>query len=81
MLALAGQNFLILYAVAAASLIKLSTKLSERVLGLCVLAIAGMLLTLQGPLLVYPIALIVVAISMSLTGFTRKQIEKRRKSV
>jgi amino acid efflux transporter len=61
MLRLAGQNFLILYGVAAGALIILARSSLERCLGVLVIAITLGLLALQGPMILYPALLIALA--------------------
>ena len=57
MLAIAGQNFLIIYALAAGALVVLAKASWERGLGLFVLALTALLLFENGEVLRYPIAL------------------------
>ncbi len=61
MLALAGQNFLILYGVAAAVLATLARTWVDRALALFVILVVAALLILQGPKLAYPIILFALA--------------------
>jgi amino acid efflux transporter len=61
MLGLAGQNFLILYGVAAGALIALAHSKFERWLGALVIAITLGLLALQGQMILYPAVLIGIA--------------------
>jgi amino acid efflux transporter len=61
MLALAGQNFLILYGLAGASLFMLAPTPFERILAVLVVAIVVAISLLQGPRLAYPGAMIVLA--------------------
>ena len=61
MIGVAGQNFLILYGLAAVSLFSLSSKLSVRLLAGFVIAIVIGFLSLQGFKLLYPIGLIGLA--------------------
>jgi amino acid efflux transporter len=61
MIALAGQNFLILYAVAAAALTLLTRSWIERALGIMVILFVFGLLVLQGQMTIYPIGLLVLA--------------------
>lgn len=57
MLALAGQNFLLLYGVAAAALVVLSHKLGERLLALVGGLLVALLLAVSGASLLYPFLL------------------------
>jgi len=66
MLGIAGQNFLILYGVAAGALLVLSKSPLHRGLALIVVALVLALLAIQGPKLAYPIALVAVASAASL---------------
>ncbi len=61
MLGMAGQNFLILYGLAAISLFILSKNRPARVLSVCVILLVGGFLALQGIKLLYPIGLVVLA--------------------
>ena len=61
MLTLAGQNFLILYGIAAGVLAMLARSWRDRMLAVSVLLIVGVLLMMQGAMLAYPIALFVAA--------------------
>ncbi|WP_395686012.1 APC family permease [Aestuariivirga sp.] len=66
MIALAGQNFLILYAVAAAALTLLARSWFERALGILVILIVVGLLVIQGQMTIYPIGLLVAAAAVEL---------------
>jgi amino acid efflux transporter len=61
MIGVAGQNFLILYGLAAVSLFLISTTLPIRLLAGVVIVVVGGFLSLQGIKLIYPIGLIIVA--------------------
>jgi amino acid efflux transporter len=61
LLGLAGQNFLILYGLAAAALVVLGRSGFDRALGTGVVALAGLLLALQGAMLLYPALLVAIA--------------------
>jgi amino acid efflux transporter len=61
MIGVAGQNFLILYGLAAVSLFLISSSLPVRVLAGIVITVVGGFLSLQGIKLLYPIGLIVLA--------------------
>jgi amino acid efflux transporter len=61
MLALAGQNFLILYGLAGASLLMLTPTPFERLLAVLVVAIVVAISLLQGLRLAYPVVIIVLA--------------------
>jgi amino acid efflux transporter len=68
MLARAGMNFLILYAIAAAALVVISSTLAHRVLGITViLIVAAMLVWAQNSVL-YPLALAILAVVASLAA-------------
>ena len=62
MLAIAAQNFLILYGITALSLGKLTTKLSEKILSFASLIIIAILLVAEGTSILYPTGLCVAAI-------------------
>ncbi|SDQ19943.1 amino acid permease [Pseudovibrio sp. Tun.PSC04-5.I4] len=62
MLAVAGQNFLILYGLASLSLLRLSKALPEKLLALTSIFIVGGILAYQGASLLYPVFLIVLGI-------------------
>ncbi len=66
MLALAGQNFLILYGIAAAVLAVLARHRRDRLLAVAVLAIVATLLVVQGAMLVYPAVLVALAIVLDI---------------
>ena len=72
MLALAWQNFLILYGLSAAALFVLSVKSRDRILSICVLAIVGVLLIIQGASLLYPALLVGAATAVEWMGRLRK---------
>ena len=61
MIGVAGQNFLILYGLAAVSLFLLSTSLPVRLLAGFVITVVIGFLSLQGIKLLYPIGLIGLA--------------------
>jgi amino acid efflux transporter len=71
LLSLAGQNFLILYGIAAAALVVLARSKFDRTLGVAVVAFTLMLLTIQGTLLLYPALLIGIAAGI---GFIRNKL-------
>ncbi len=60
MLAIAGQNFLILYAVTAVALFRLSNVTLERFLAATVIATVALLIVFQGINLGYPLSLAIV---------------------
>lgn len=62
MLALAGQNFIVLYGIGAASLMAVTLKASERLLAVVVVAIVVGLVVVQGTIAIYPAALITTAV-------------------
>lgn len=68
MIALAGQNFLILYAVAAAALTVLARSWMERALGAAVILFVAILLVLQGRMIVYPLGLVALAAAVELAN-------------
>lgn len=68
MLELAGQNFILLYAVAAGCLIKLSGKTLERLIAILSLAVVAVVLSFQGGVLWFPIGL--VALSALIWGIS-----------
>lgn len=72
LLALAGQNFLILCGIAAASLCVLGRHLGERIFAGTVTALVLVLLVTQGLHLVYPASLVMLATVVGLIGRTRK---------
>ncbi|MDI9408904.1 MAG: APC family permease [Candidatus Pacebacteria bacterium] len=61
MLSLAGQNFLILYAIAAFALYRLSQRLVHKLLSVLVIGIALTVLYFTGTVILYPILIIAVA--------------------
>ena len=61
MIGIAGQNFLILYGLAAVSLFLISSTLPVRMLAGVVIIVVGGFLSLQGLKLLYPIGLVVLA--------------------
>jgi len=61
MLAIAGQNFLILYGVTGLTLLKLSAGFGEKLLALVTIGIVFILLLVQGTSLFYPLCLIIAA--------------------
>ena len=61
MLAIAGQNFLVLYGIAAASLAALAKDWRDCALALVVFLIVSTLILAQGAIVMYPIALFMVA--------------------
>ncbi len=69
MLALAGQNLLILSGMAAGVLAVLARTWRDRTLGIAVLLIVGALLALQGARLAYPVALFGAAAAMEARRF------------
>ncbi|SLN19192.1 Inner membrane protein YjeH [Roseovarius albus] len=75
MLSLAGQNFIILFAVAAASLITLTSSLLEKIIGVVAVCTIAMLLIQQDTDLLYPALLSLVA------GFVWITQGKQRKPV
>ncbi|MBN9408770.1 MAG: APC family permease [Burkholderiales bacterium] len=58
MLALAGQNFLLLYGMAAAALLRLDERWAPRLLALLTLAVVGIVLVMAGVHLAYPAVLV-----------------------
>ena len=75
MLSLAGQNFLILYAIAAFALYKLSQRKVHKLLSIVVIGISGIVLYLTGKGLYYPILIVILA-----TIFHLNQKRKGKKS-
>lgn len=72
LLALAGQNFLILCGIAAASLCVLGRHMGERIFAGTVTALVMVLLVTQGLHLVYPASLVLLATVVGLIGRMRK---------
>lgn len=62
MLALAGQNFIVLYGIGAAALLAVTIRGSERILAVAVVCIVVGLVVAQGTIAIYPAALIVIAL-------------------
>lgn len=60
--ALAGQNFLLLYAVSAAALVALATRPLDWTIGLCALVVAIVAIALTGLHFIYPIALVLLGL-------------------
>ncbi|MBP7564785.1 MAG: APC family permease [Burkholderiaceae bacterium] len=58
MLGLAGQNFLLLYGMAAAALLRLDHRWAPRLLALLTLAVVGIVLSVAGVHLAYPAVLV-----------------------
>lgn len=73
MIALAGQNFLILYGLSAAVLYALAQTNFDRALAAVVVAIVGGLLAMQGLALAYPLLLVIGG-----TAFELLRIRRRR---
>jgi len=74
MLGLAGQNFLILYGLAAGALVMLARSKSERGLGVAVVVITLGLIALQGPMILYPALLVTIACSAQAIERARKPV-------
>lgn len=64
MLALAGQNFLVLYGIAAGAMLALSTSTGARILALLASALTLGLVAIQGAAAVYPAALLGLGIAL-----------------
>ena len=63
LLGAAGQNFLLLYAGASAALVRLSNRLSHKVLGWGCLVMVAAILAFRGPAtLLYPVLLVLLAL-------------------
>ena len=62
MLGLAGQNFIVLYGMAAAALIALTHSLAERILAISAMVLVGYLVARQGYFAGYPLLLSMLAI-------------------
>ncbi|RZL06979.1 MAG: APC family permease [Rubrivivax sp.] len=73
MLALAGQNFLLLYGVAAAALFVLDTRWRMRALALVALAITTAVLVVAGVHIGYPAALIAMALLLQYSARIGRQ--------
>ena len=73
MIGIAGQNFLILYGLAAVSLFVLAKKLPIRLLSASVVAVVVGLLSLQGLKLIYPIGLIGIAACIDFLSYSPTQ--------
>jgi amino acid efflux transporter len=69
MLSLAGQNFLILYGVAAAALLMLTRQLKMKLLAIFVLLLVLTLLFIAGVHTLYPVCLVLLA---SITHWMKK---------
>jgi amino acid efflux transporter len=68
MLALAGQNFLVLYGIAAIGLLRNARAWPEHALSLMVFAIVAGMVALQGPSALYPAALLLAGIALGSGG-------------
>lgn len=77
MLALAGQNFLILYGLASCALFRLSKSWGEKIIAATGAAIIGLLVILQGVAILYPLLILglafVVAIAKGRPDMERQQ--------
>ncbi|WP_372422571.1 APC family permease [Salinarimonas chemoclinalis] len=73
MLALAGQNFVVLFAVAAACLVVIADRLLERILGATAVVVVCALLALQGVALAYPAALALLAVAAAMLRGRRRR--------
>jgi len=79
LLATAGQNFLLLYAGAAAVLIRVPRRRAERALGIGCVAVVGALIVLRGPEgMAYPAALILAAAFVANNRCARAWDDARR---
>lgn len=78
LIGLAGQNFLILYGLTAAALFALSDRLSHRALSAAVIALCAVLLFMQTAALLYPLALVTVAVGAHIwEGRSRSHLKLR----
>jgi amino acid efflux transporter len=75
MLSLAGQNFVVLFGVAAAALAGMARALRERLLGLVVTLVVVAILVPQGLALAYPIALFGIALATGSARWLRRRLE------
>lgn len=73
MLTLAGQNFFILSAVAAAALLRLSTSVFERLIAAVAVVVVGTLMILHGTSVWYPLTLAAISGVYSLSFQLKKQ--------
>ncbi len=78
MLALAGQNFIILYGAAALSLFVLSSHFVEKLLALFSVCLVTALVTMQGINAVYPSALIAIGLFVGWANERRMKIDLGR---
>ena len=76
MLALAGQNFLVLYGIAAIVLLRHARAWPERLLSLLVVAVVTGLVAVQGPSVLYPALLLLVGLALG-TGGVRGEAQPR----
>jgi amino acid efflux transporter len=73
MLALAGQNFLVLYGIAALGLLREARRWPERILSLLIFAVVAGMVALQGPSALYPAALLLAGVILG-AGSARGEV-------
>ena len=76
LLSLAGQNFLILYGVAAAALIAMARAPLDQALGALALVIVIALIAMQGVMIAYPLALVALAACVGALGGADRVLAK-----